>query len=136
MRVHSLYSYNPLYAFLMLGLMHWLLGIVVVLLVGLNTLFWGFALKEMGDPELNLGFILELVFNRWFMLAMVSGFTVAVLSYWVYSALGVMLGRFFLSISIVSVLIVGVFVLGERISLEQWIGVVLVTIGVLLIGRA
>jgi len=120
----------------MLGLMHWLLGIVVALLVGLNTLFWGFALKEMGDPELNLGFILELVFNRWFMLAMVSGFTVAVLSYWVYSALGVMLGRFFLSLSIVSVLIVGVFVLGERISLEQWIGVVLVTIGVLLIGRA
>jgi drug/metabolite transporter (DMT)-like permease len=46
-----------------------------------------------------------------------------------------MLGRFFLSISIVSVLIVGVFVLGEKINIEQWIGVVLVTIGVLLIGR-
>ena len=114
---------------------HWLIGLVVVLLVGLNTLFWGYTLREVGNPDISLNFFLSLLFNKWFILAIATGFSVAVLSYWVYSELGVMLGRFFLSMSIISVVLVGALLLGEKVTLEQWIGVVLVTIGVLLIGR-
>jgi len=66
---------------------------------------------------------------------MVTGFTVAVLSYWVYSAMGVMLGRFFLSMSIVSIVVVGYFLLREVVSIEQWIGIALIITGALLIGR-
>jgi len=114
---------------------HWIFGVMIVFLVGLNTLFWGFALKEVGDPSFSLGFFIRLTLNKWFVLAIGSGFTVTLLSYWVYSALGVMMGRLFLSMSIASVLFVGTILLGERASITQWIGVIIVIIGSLLIGR-
>ncbi|MEM0482792.1 MAG: hypothetical protein QXM16_07920 [Nitrososphaerota archaeon] len=114
---------------------HWYIGLIVVGLVGLNTMFWGMAVREVGQPEVSVRFLINLFFNRWFILAMATGFTVAVLSYWVYSAMGVMLGRFFLSISIVSIVVVGYFLLEEVVSIEQWIGIALIISGALLIGR-
>ncbi|MEN3048397.1 MAG: hypothetical protein ABDH63_06425 [Candidatus Caldarchaeales archaeon] len=114
---------------------HWYVGLVIAVLVGLNTLFWGLTLKEVGAPEVSLRFLFTLFFNKWFILAMLTGFTVAVLSYWVYGDLGVMLGRFFLSLSILSMMLVGTLVLGERPTLEQWIGVAFIVVGALLLGR-
>lgn len=113
----------------------WLVALLVVVLVGVNTFLWGSALREVGRPDVSVGFLLKLFLNGWFILAMVTGFTVAVLSYWVYSELGVMLGRFFLSMSIVSIVIVGRFLLNEAVTIQQWIGVALVIAGALLIGR-
>lgn len=115
--------------------LHWYLAFLISVLVGLNTLFWGYVVKEVGSPALSPGFFYALFFNKWFILAMVTGFTVAVLSYWVFSKMGVMLGRFFLSLSLLSIIIVGYFVLRESVSYEQWLGVVFVIIGILLIGR-
>lgn len=114
---------------------HWYVGLIVAGLVGLNTFFWGMAVREVGQPDVSVRFLINLFFNRWFILAMVTGFTVAVLSYWVYSAMGVMLGRFFLSMSIVSIVVVGYFLLREVVSIEQWIGIALIVTGALLIGR-
>ncbi len=114
---------------------HWYLGFLVAVLVGLNTLFWGLTLREVGQPEASLKFFLTLFLNRWFILAMLTGFSVAVLSYWVYSYMGVMLGRFFLSMSIASIVLVGYFLLREVVTIQQWVGVVLIIIGVLLVGR-
>lgn len=113
----------------------WVVGLLVAVFVGLNTLFWGFALREVGAPEVSLTFLFTLFFNKWFILAMLTGFTVAVLSYWVYSDLGVMLGRFFLSLSILSIVLVGILALGEKPTPEQWIGVALIIVGAILIGR-
>ncbi|MEM0445173.1 MAG: hypothetical protein QXY54_04320 [Nitrososphaerota archaeon] len=118
-----------------LVLNHWYVGLIVAGLVGLNTFFWGMAVREVGQPDVSVRFLINLFFNRWFILAMVTGFTVAVLSYWVYSAMGVMLGRFFLSMSIVSIVVVGYFLLREVVSIEQWIGIALIVTGALLIGR-
>jgi len=118
-----------------LVLNHWYVGLIVAGLVGLNTFFWGMAVREVGQPDVSVRFLINLFFNRWFILAMVTGFTVAVLSYWVYSAMGVMLGRFFLSMSIVSIVVVGYFLLREVVSIEQWIGIALIITGALLIGR-
>ncbi|MEM3589300.1 MAG: hypothetical protein QXE25_05610 [Nitrososphaerota archaeon] len=114
---------------------HWFIGFLVVVLVGLNTLFWGLVTRELGQPEVSARFLLTLFFNRWFVLAMVTGFAVAVLSYWVYIDMGVMLGRFFLSMSIASILFVGYFLLRETVTIQQWVGVLLIVIGALLVGR-
>jgi len=114
---------------------HWFIGFLVVVLVGLNTLFWGLVTRELGQPEVSARFLLMLFFNRWFVLAMVTGFAVAVLSYWVYIDMGVMLGRFFLSMSIASILLVGYFLLRETVTIQQWVGVLLIVIGALLVGR-
>ncbi|GBC70952.1 hypothetical protein HRbin02_00726 [Candidatus Calditenuaceae archaeon HR02] len=114
---------------------HWYLGFLVAVLVGLNTLLWGLTLREVGGPEASLRFFFNLFFNRWFILAMLTGFTVAVLSYWVYNEMGVMLGRFFLSISIISIVFVGYFLLKESVTIQQWVGIILIIIGALLIGR-
>jgi len=114
---------------------HWFIGFLVVVLVGLNTLFWGLVTRELGQPEVSARFLLTLFFNRWFVLAMVTGFAVAVLSYWVYIDMGVMLGRFFLSMSIASILLVGYFLLRETVTIQQWVGVLLIVIGALLVGR-
>ena len=118
-----------------LGAVHWYLGIIIAGLVGLNTLFWGLTLKEVGQPEISLKFFYTLVFNRWFILAMASGFSVSILSYWLYADLGVMLGRFFMTLSAIAIIIVGALVLKESINTEQAIGIVLIILGALLIGR-
>ncbi|MEM0375637.1 MAG: hypothetical protein QXP81_02190 [Nitrososphaerota archaeon] len=114
---------------------HWVVAAIVTVMVGLNTLFWGLAVREVGEPALSVRFLVTLFFNRWFILAMLTGFAVAVLSYWVYNILGVMLGRFFLSSSIAAMILVGYFVLKEPVSASQWIGVLLILMGALLIGR-
>lgn len=115
--------------------MHWYLGIVIAGLVGLNTLFWGWTIEEVGQPTVSLKFLYTLLFNRWFILAMASGFSVSILSYWLYADMGVMLGRFFMTLSAIAIVIVGALILKESINIEQAIGMVLIILGALLIGR-
>jgi drug/metabolite transporter (DMT)-like permease len=115
--------------------MHWYLGIAIAGLVGLNTLFWGRAIEEVGHPAVSLKFLYTLLFNWWFILAMVSGFSVSILSYWLYADMGVMLGRFFMTLSVIAIVIVGTLVLKESINIEQAVGMVLIILGALLIGR-
>jgi len=118
-----------------LGGVHWYLGIVIAGLVGLNTLFWGWAIEEVGQPIVSLKFLYTLLFNRWFILAMASGFSVSILSYWLYADMGVMLGRFFMTLSAIAIVIVGALILKESINIEQAVGMVLIILGALLIGR-
>lgn len=118
-----------------LGAVHWYLGIVIAGLVGLNTLFWGWTIEEVGQPTVSLKFLYTLLFNRWFILAMASGFSVSILSYWLYADMGVMLGRFFMTLSAIAIVIVGALILKESINIEQAIGMVLIILGALLIGR-
>jgi uncharacterized membrane protein len=118
-----------------LGALHWYLGIVIAVLVGLNTVFWGWAVQEVGQPEASLKFLYRLLFNRWFILAMASGFSVSILSYWLYASMGVMLGRFFMTLSAVAIVIAGFLVLKESVGIEQAVGIALIVLGALLVGR-
>jgi drug/metabolite transporter (DMT)-like permease len=113
----------------------WTLGILIALLTAFNTISWGFAIKEVGDPQLSLDFLLRLVFNKWYVLALASALVASILSYAVLREMGVLLGRFFLSLSMVAVILASTFVLGEKLTSKEWIGVTIIMIGVLLIGR-
>jgi drug/metabolite transporter (DMT)-like permease len=113
----------------------WTLGILIALLTALNTISWGFAIREVGDPQLSLDFLLRLVFNKWYILALASALVASILSYAVLREMGVLVGRFFLSLSMVAVVLASTLVLGEKLTSKEWIGVTIIMIGVLLIGR-
>lgn len=112
----------------------WVLSVAIATLSAINTICWGFAIREIGDPQLSINFIFKLLFNRFFIMAMVSALLATLLSYVVLSSMGVLAGRFFLSLQAVATVIVCTLVLGERLTLSGWIGVILIIAGVLLIG--
>jgi drug/metabolite transporter (DMT)-like permease len=66
---------------------------------------------------------------------MASAFTAALLSYAVLKEMGALTGRFFLSLGVVTTILACTLVLGERLTLEEWIGVALIMLGVVLVGR-
>jgi len=113
----------------------WSLGLAIALLAALNSVCWGYAIREVGDPQLTLNFLFKLVFNKWFILAMMSAFFSALLSYTVLREMGVLVGRFFLSLGTIATILACMLVLGERPTIREWIGIVLIMVGVLLIGR-
>jgi uncharacterized membrane protein len=49
--------------------------------------------------------------------------------------MGVLVGRFFLGISVVTTILASTLVLGEKISLKEWIGIALVLAGIVVLGR-
>jgi drug/metabolite transporter (DMT)-like permease len=75
------------------------------------------------------------VLNKWFVIAMASAFTAAMLSYIVLQRMGVLAGRFFLATQTVATILVTYIVLGERLSLWKWIGIALIVIGVVFVGK-
>jgi len=113
----------------------WMLNVVIALLSAINTIAWGFVIRELGDPKLTIEFVIRLVFNKYFILAMVSAFAASVLSYVILREFGVLAGRFFLSLSTVAIIIASIIVLGESYDLKTWIGVSLIIIGSLILGR-
>jgi drug/metabolite transporter (DMT)-like permease len=115
--------------------MSWVLGILIALLTALNTIWWGFAIREIGDPQLSLDFLLRLLFNKWYVLALASNLMASILSYAVLWEMGVLLGRFFLLLSMVATILIGTLVLGERLVVREWVGIALVLVGIALLGR-
>lgn len=105
-------------------------------LSAVNAIAWGYAVRTVGEPALSLSFLLRLVFNKYFIIAMAVAFAAAVLSYVVLREMGVLAGRFFLSLNIVATVVACTAVLGERLGPVEWLGIALITVGVLLIGRA
>lgn len=113
----------------------WLVNMVVAILAAINAIAWGYCVKEVGDPKPSLNFLLRLVFNRWFIAAMASAFTASLLSYAVLREMGVLAGRFFLALQTVAVVIACTIVLGESPTLREWVGAVIIVIGLLLLGK-
>lgn len=113
----------------------WILNVFIAILSAINAISWGYAVRDVGEPYLSLHFVLKLLFNKFFILAMASAFTAALLSYIVMSRMGILVGRFFLSIQIVAMMLACTVVLGEKLTLREWLGVLLIITGVLVIGK-
>jgi drug/metabolite transporter (DMT)-like permease len=119
---------------LLLSATLWLVNIAIMLLASVNTVAWSFAIREVGDPKLSIEFLTRLVFNKWFIIAMASAFVASILSYIVLQRMGVLAGRFILATQMVAIILTAYLVLGERLSLQRWIGIALIIAGVLLVG--
>lgn len=114
----------------------WAVGFVYASLSAINAIAWGYTIRSVGEPQLSPSFLFKLLFNIYFIIAMGVAFVAAVLSYVVLREMGVLAGRFFLSLSLVATVLACVVVLGERPSLNEWVGVVLIILGVIILGRA
>jgi drug/metabolite transporter (DMT)-like permease len=57
------------------------------------------------------------------------------LSYVVLREMGVLAGRFFLSLGTIAMILACTLVLGEELTLKEWAGIALIMIGVILIGE-
>ncbi|RDD52365.1 hypothetical protein BA065_02055 [Nanoarchaeota archaeon NZ13-N] len=49
----------------------WILNVTIFALAAINTIVWGYAIREAEEPSLLLGFLFRLIFNKWFILAMI-----------------------------------------------------------------
>jgi len=113
----------------------WALGLAIALLAAVNAVCWGYAIREVGDPQMTLNFLFKLIFNKWFISALASAFAASLLSYIVLKEMGVLTGRFFLSLGMIATILACTLVLGEKLTLKEWVGIALILAGVLLIGR-
>ncbi|OYT57593.1 MAG: hypothetical protein B6U76_00510 [Desulfurococcales archaeon ex4484_217_2] len=118
-----------------MGSIVWFLNVLIAFLAAINAICWGYAIREVGDPSFNLEFLFTLIFNKWFIAAMLSAFTASLLSYTIMRQMGVLVGRFFISLSIVSTILACTLVLGEKLTVKEWVGIALIIIGVLILGR-
>ncbi|GBF09528.1 hypothetical protein apy_12530 [Aeropyrum pernix] len=91
----------------------WILNVAVAILAAVNAIAWGYATREARDPQPILNFLFKLVFNKWFIIGMASAFIASILSYVVLREMGVLVGRFFLSLGTVATILACTFVLGE-----------------------
>ena len=106
----------------------WILGVIFALPT-LNAMCWGYATIEVGNPQLALNLLFKLTFNKWFIMSIASILSLAL------KEMGVLADRFFLSLSAVATILVYTFMLGEAPTLMEWIVIMLVMSGVLMIGR-
>jgi drug/metabolite transporter (DMT)-like permease len=113
----------------------WILGLIIALLAAINAICWGFAIREVGDPQLSLDFLFRLAFNKWYVLALASALVASFLSYAILREMGVLAGRFFLSLGAIATILACTLVLGEELTLREWAGIALIMAGALLIGR-
>jgi len=113
---------------------NWILSLTIAVLAAVNAVCWGYAIKEVQDPSLTVEFVLRLVFNRFFIMAMASAFTASLLSYVVMSEMGVLAGRYFLSLGAVATILACTLILGERLTPREYAGIALTVAGVVLIG--
>jgi drug/metabolite transporter (DMT)-like permease len=103
-------------------------------LAALNTYAWGLCIREVGEPYSKVDFIFRLIFNRWFILAMASAFAISLLSYIVFRRVGIIVGRFLLTIQLVITIIVAHQVFNESISTRDLLGIILIIMGIILLG--
>jgi len=92
----------------------------IVTLETLNANAWSYATKEVRDPQLSIGFLFRLVFNKWFITAMASALATSLLSYAILRLLlEILSGRFFLLLQSVPTILMYTLVLGERLTFIQ-----------------
>jgi len=112
----------------------WILNVVIALLLGVNVLSWGYCVRDLGNPVLSWSFLLKLVFNKFYILALGSALGASLLKYGLVHSMGVLkTGYFLMTSTVVSVLVAYIF-LGERLTLLDWIGVGLIIAGVFILG--
>lgn len=111
----------------------WGTNAISIVLVVLNTLFWGYAIKQTGQIDFSLTFLWRLGTNPWFILAIFTALVSTVVTYAARQSLGLAKGSLFYSLGTVALVITSYAVFGERFTWTQGIGVALIMIGVVLV---
>lgn len=113
----------------------WLLSIIYALVNVFVTLAWGLCIKDVGQITFTFESLIKLAFNKYFIAMAGLAASALFFKYVVLEKLGVLSGSFFLGLSIIPLIFVSWFLLGERPTPLTWIGIALVVLGTFLIGK-
>jgi drug/metabolite transporter (DMT)-like permease len=112
----------------------WFYGLLFTLLSALNAYFWGLLKNSSNFSGISLRSFLGLVTNIYFDLAIFTAFLASFVAYFIVKQLGIVAGRFFQVIGLVATILVGLIIFKEKLTMEQWLGIILILIGVVLVG--
>ena len=110
------------------------INITFAVVAAIGTVSLGLAFRQRGALELSVPYLWLLVTNKWFILAMVLGFSSLFLRYAILKVQGLAQSSYYLQTALIAVYILSYFVLGEQFTLRMGIGAILILAGVTLIG--
>ena len=110
------------------------INIVFVIAAAIGTVALGLAFRELGAFKLSIPYFCSLATNKWFVLALLLGFGSVFLRYAILKVQGVAQSSYYLQTSLIAVLLLSHFVLGEQFSIRAGVGIILVLIGSFFIG--
>lgn len=106
-----------------------------VILNSIAQIFLKFGMSNLDKKlSLSIAFIPSLITNAYVVFGAALYGTSFILWLYVLSKVEVSYAYPFISLSYVLVAVLGIFLLGEKISIGAWIGICLVVVGVTLIG--
>jgi drug/metabolite transporter (DMT)-like permease len=111
-----------------------LINVAFAVLAAVGTVSLGLAFRQRGALEVSVPYLWSLVTSKWFILALVLGFSSIFFRYALLKVQGVAQSSYYLQTSLIAVYILSYFVLGEQFTLRMGIGAVLILAGVTLIG--
>lgn len=111
-----------------------LINVSFAVLAAVGTVSLGLAFRQRGALELSVPYLWSLVTNKWFILALVLGFSSLFFRYAILKFQGLAQSSYYLQTSLIAVYILSFFVLGEQFTLKMGIGAILILAGVTLIG--
>ena len=111
-----------------------IINVAFAVLAAVGTVSLGLAFKQRGALELSVPYLWSLVTNKWFILALVLGFSSLFFRYAILKVQGLAQSSYYLQTSLVAVYILSYFVLGEQFTLRMGIGAILILAGVTLVG--
>ena len=111
-----------------------LINVSFAVLAALGTVSLGLAFRQRGALELSVPYLWSLLTNKWFIFALVMGFSSVFFRYAILKFQGLAQSSYYLQTSLIAVYILAFFVLGEQFTIKMGIGAILILAGVTLIG--
>jgi drug/metabolite transporter (DMT)-like permease len=102
------------------------INVVFAVLAGIGTIALGLAFRQLGALQLSASFLWSLVTNKWFILSVLLGFSSIFLRYAILKAQGLAQSSYYLQTSLIAVVILSYFILGEQFTLRMGIGAILI----------
>jgi drug/metabolite transporter (DMT)-like permease len=110
------------------------INVAFAVIAAVGTVSLGLAFRQRGALELSWPYLWSLLTNKWFIFALVLGFSSLFFRYAILKVQGLAQSSYYLQTSLIAVYILAYFVLGEQFTLKMGIGAILILAGVTLIG--
>ena len=104
-----------------------------ILFVVLNTWLWGLTINQIGQMQLSATFFTRIIATPTFDLAMIAALSATFVTYYARASLGQAKGSLFYSLGTVALVATSYYTLGERFTMSQALGIVLIMAGVVLV---
>jgi len=110
------------------------INVAFAIAAAVGTVALGLAFRDLGAFKVSLPYVVTLMLNKWFILAVSLGFGSMFLRYAILKAQGLAQSSYYLQTSLIAVYVLAYFVLGEQFTPRAGVGAVMILVGAFLIG--